>query len=274
MVLEARYVCDDDCPALPHEVVLARLNGLPGEPGYIPWAAFESHTIGPACAWIRLCDWQTGMNSVIMGDPEALGLDEASSRTLLATMQPYFAEDGIALAYWQPGCWLATGEVFRGLRTVSLDRVVGQAVGDWQLLGGTPQESSLRRLQSEMQMLLYTLPLNQQRETLGLPPVSAFWVTGAGALAHELPVASQVQVESRLALAGPDPTAHAQAWQATDENAIAQLLARQRQGETVRLTLCSDHAAHTWRSAGPRNWWQKIQHAWRSAPSSAMWETL
>ncbi|MEO5605971.1 MAG: hypothetical protein ABIR13_00095, partial [Polaromonas sp.] len=40
----------------------------------------------------------------------------------------------------------------------------------------------------------------------------------------------------------------AQAWQALEAGEIAELLARQRAGETVRLTLCGEHSAQTFES--------------------------
>ena len=42
-----------------------------------------------------------------------------------------------------------------------------------------------------------------------------------------------------------DWAAYAQAWAALDANEIAALLARQRAGETVRLTLCGERGATT-----------------------------
>jgi hypothetical protein len=38
----------------------------------------------------------------------------------------------------------------------------------------------LRRLQNEMQMLLYTHPVNERRIARGLPAVNSFWISGTG----------------------------------------------------------------------------------------------
>ncbi len=240
-----RINCDDNCPAMPHELALARLNQLPNVPGFTPWAAFESVSVGEPCAWLHLCHWQIGMGAVTMTAPEVLSLDEASTRQFMAAMAPYFAEDSITLAYWQPGVLLVKGETFRKLRCVSMDRVVGQNIRDWQALGGTPEESKLRRLQNEMQMLLYTLPANDEREAKGLPPINSFWVTGAGVLDAAKPSAAGVQVETRLRLAGADPVARAKAWAEVDANACHRLADQVRSGMPASLTLCGDRAAQT-----------------------------
>ena len=104
-----------------------------------------------------------------MQDPSALALEPAESQALLEAMRPYFEADGISLVYDRPGRWLACGEIFRGLPTASLDRVIGQAVDAW--MPEAPQARALRRLQAEMQMLLYNHPVNDQRPAfiLGLP---------------------------------------------------------------------------------------------------------
>ena len=68
----------------------------------------------------------------------------------------------------------------RVLPAASLDRVVGRTIDDW--MPRTPQAGPLRRLQQEMQMLLYTLPLNDERQRGGLLPVNSFWLHGTGAL--------------------------------------------------------------------------------------------
>ena len=61
--------CDDDAPDTPLERALARAHGLPGAPGQVPWAAFETVTVGTPCAWLRPCHWQLGMDHITLLDP-------------------------------------------------------------------------------------------------------------------------------------------------------------------------------------------------------------
>jgi hypothetical protein len=146
------------------------------------------------------------------------------------------------------------------LHCVSLARVVGQAVGDWQALGGTPAESTLRRLQNEMQMLLYTLPANDEREARGLLPVNSFWVTGAGVLDRQIAPAAGVELEPRLLAAGADPGALAKAWAEVDADACQRLLnhLRHSPGAACSLTLCGERAAQTFELV-PQGLFQKIK---------------
>ena len=46
MRLQHTIEADEDSPATPFELALARAHGLPGAPGHIPWAAFETGTVG------------------------------------------------------------------------------------------------------------------------------------------------------------------------------------------------------------------------------------
>jgi hypothetical protein len=249
--------------------------------GLIPWAAVDAAQhlqAGPdkAWAWVTPSHWAMGREHATMTDPAALGLDEAESRALLAAMQPYFETDGITLHHVPalgPQRWLAEGELFRTLPTASLDRVMGRNVDPWlpgahsprsaERSAGPPQASSapsggsalhevrsvgaisrkMKLLQNEMQMLLYTHALNDERAARGQLPVNSFWLSGTGALPAGYEAASQAPAVPRSlaqAVFADDWQAYAQAWAALDAGDIAQLLARQQAGETVRLTLCGE----------------------------------
>lgn len=257
-----RIECSEDDPSTPFELALAQAHGLPGDPGQIPWAAFETGRTGLPCAFITLCHWQVGADHVRLSPPEDLALDEESARTLLAAMAPYFLEDGITLAPGdKPGTWLATGEVFRGLRSVSMDTLMGRHLTRSLLDGAGTPAATLRRLQNEMQMLLYTHPANEARQQRGLAPVNSFWVTGAGVLDQARSVAPDVRVEVRLQAPAlrRDAAAHAQAWRAVDLEACAALLAVLRAGGDARLSLCGERAAQSFVPAEP-GLWPRIKH--------------
>lgn len=258
-----RLRTEDTDPAMPHELALAQALGWPQAAGHLPWAAWESQTWGPPCAWVRPCHWQVGTDRILMGDPGALQLGEAESQALLAAMAPYFAEDGITLTHGQtPGAWLATGEVFRDLPTASLERVVGRNINAWLPDAATPTGAALRRLQNEMQMLLYTHPLNDAREQRGQPVVNSFWLTGAGVLPNDVSPPPGLAIDDRLAapaLRG-DAAAWAAAWRALDAGPVAGLLQAHNQGQAVRLTLCGERVAQSWVSP-PAGLWPRLRRA-------------
>jgi len=245
--------------SMPCERVLARACGLPDSDGRIPWAAWQvaqegRPTLGAAWARITPCHWQLGQDHVAMGHPDDLQLDARDSQSLLAAVRPYFEQDGIVLEYREPTLWLARGEVFRELATASLDRVVGRAVDDW--ISRAPEARSLRRLQQEMQMLLYTHDVNEDRVRTARLPVNSFWVSGTGALPEPPPSGPPPGLETtqslREAALRGDWHRWAAAWQQLDDVDCAALLQRLDAGRGAAVTLCGDHAAQTWESpAGP-----------------------
>ena len=265
---------DEESPSPPHERALARALGLPGGDGQLAWAAWQvqhgSLAAGvpdnAAWAFITPCHWQVSTDHITLHDPAALGLDEAGSRALLAVIAPWFEQDGITLLYDQPTRWLARGEVFANLRSTSLERVLHRDVRPW--LQSAEQHPVLRRLHSEMQMLLYTHPWNEAREALRQPSVNAFWVHGAGQLAANTPVKQQaphMPLTLRDAALREDWATWASTWQQLDAGAVAELAAQAARGSAVQLTLCGESSAFSWHSA-PRSLRQRISSLFGSKP--------
>lgn len=260
----------------PHERALARALSLPAEDGLIPWAALQAQSLEGAWAFITPCHWQVGTNNIAMSGQELPDFPAHESQTLLAAMQPYFAEDGIALHYEQPTRWLARGDVFRGLATASLDRVVGRNVENW--MPRSASAASLRRLQNEMQMLLYTHPVNEARAQRGAPPVNSFWLSGTGAMPQP-PLNPAVETQPmvvntlRAAALNEDWPAWVQAWQALDASDCAALLAALDQGKSCQLTLCGERNVQTFHTQ-PQTYRQRFMKLFGTQPPSNLLEQL
>ena len=254
----------------PHERVLARTLHLPAADGRIPWAAWHRHqqglsVNGDAWAFVTPCQWHVSTDQVTLRDPETLGLDEAASRALLAIVSPWFAEDGITLAYDQPTRWLARSPLFADLATASLERVLQRDVRAW--MPDARAARTLHRLHSEMQMLLYTHVFNDERAARGLPVVNSFWVHGTGALPAATPSASTnskphsspvIPNTLRDAALHEDWRAWAAAWVALDVGPVADLLRQAEGGAPVLLTLCGERNALGFHNA-PRGLVQRFQ---------------
>ena len=251
---------DDFALSLPHERALARALGLPADNGLIPWAARDVLKNGgqpgtAAWAFITPCHWRLATDHFLMDDPDLLQIEEQESKELMGAMAGFFVEDGITLHYASPTGWRAEGEVFRGLPSASLDRVRGRSLDIWMPEG--EQGRPLRRLQSEMQMLLYTHPVNDAREARGLAPVNAFWVSGTGAWpegARSGMFPADLHMPQHLSPAAlrADWPAWAKAWQQLDATACADLLAHLQQHGQGTLTLCGERSAQRF-EAKPRS---------------------
>jgi hypothetical protein len=267
---------DESTRSPPHERALAQALGIAAADGCIPWAAFEARQLGIAAqddteGWgvVTLCNWQVGIDDVALGDPSAIEIDAAESAALLAVARPFFEEDGIALHPSPvPGRWLARARIFDGLATASIDRAVGYPISQWSPLADAAR--SLRRLQNEMQMLLYTERVNDDRAARGVPPINSFWLSGTGALKAAPSVtgpAPEVSDALRVASLRDDGAGWAAAWQALDAGPVASLLADYTRGADVALTLCGDRAAqrYTVQPRGLARWARSLFERKRAA---------
>ena len=113
----------------------------------------------------------------------------------------------------------------------------------------------LRRLQNEMQMLLYTQRVNDERTPRGAPPINSLL-----AQRHRRPASRRRPAPAPPSVdrgcAAPalrdDAAAWAAAWQALDAGPIAALLAAPGARRAVALTLCGDRAARRFGAAAAR----------------------
>jgi hypothetical protein len=252
--------------SLPHEHCLAQAMGWTAVDGALPWAAQRALALGlipasspsaPPAAWgfISLCHWQVSNGQVTLGDPTHLSVDEATDAALFEAMVGFFAEDGLTLHRDVPGRWLVQSPLLADLPTASLDRVIGRNIDPWLVGGAAPSgvATLLRRLQNEMQMLLYTHPVNAQR---GLS-INSFWLHGTGALpaSDTSPLqAWHVDLGLRDAAVQQDLMAWLDAWVRLDAEVLAPLLARAAQGAGQRLILTGEHVHHVYDSLRPSVW--------------------
>jgi hypothetical protein len=274
-----RVAFDPTSLNLPHEHALAACRGWRPVDGALPLAAWAAHADGlPVQAdqgWGLLTPthWQVGSDQIVLVDPAQLQLDEDESRTLWQALQALFDGEGWSLHWGAPLRWYAVHDTLATLRTASLDRVIGQPIDRW--LPERQAARTLRRLQSEAQMLLYTHPLNAAREARGALPVNSFWLWGTGRTQSLGPGAREPLVDERLR--GPwlaqDWAAWAEAWQGLDALPLAELQACAERGDTVSLTLGGERATQRFDSVR-RPAWQRLTQRWRGVDAAQTLATL
>ena len=253
----------------PHERALAQALGWTVTDGRLPFAAREAQALGlpdAPWAWLTPVHLHVGTEQFTMTDPATLGLDDAASLELLDAVRPLLESEGFTLHHAAPQRWLATHPMFDELATASLDRVIGRNVDPW--LPDQRAARLLRRLQNEVQMLLYTHPLNDRREAAGLPTVNSFWASAGGRLPPQT-AAEAPRLDERLrrpALA-EDWVAWREAWSQLDAQAIAAL------GSADTLTLAGERAAITF-SAQPQGLWQRLSSSFKRPALPALLESL
>ena len=266
---------DEYALSLPHERLLARLRGWPAQDGLLPFAAEAARADGfsPAdgSGWGLLtpAHWHVGHDQVNLVDPATLDLDEPEARTLHATLAPLFEDLGWTWHWAGPMRWYVSHPSLAELPTAAIDRVIGRNVDLW--LNDHPGVMLVRRLQSEVQMLLYVHPLNDAREARGAMSVNSFWLSGTGATQppeRALPADVVVDERLRAPLLGDDWSAWAEAWHALDGGPLRELADAP---SAARLTLAGERHARTWQPAG-RPWWKRLLGG--GAQSHAVLEAL
>jgi hypothetical protein len=277
---EAPDAADELTLSPPHERAMARALGWTITDGRLPFAAKEARALGlpdvteaseateTAWAWLTPVHLHVGTEQFTMTDPATLQLDEAASRELLDAVRPLLESEGFTLHYAAPQRWLAAHPMFDELATASLDRVIGRNVDPW--LPDQRAARLLRRLQNEVQMLLYTHPLNDRREAAGLATVNSFWASGGGRLPPVTSAQAPV-LDDRLrspALA-EDWVAWREGWAALD----AQALATNANDRDLTLTLAGERSALTFTSA-PQSLWQRLSSSFKRPALPALLETL
>lgn len=255
LTLVLRDEADEWSLSPPHERALARALGLQGGSGLLPWAARQAQADGVDTgdlAWGLLtpAHWHLGTEQVSLIDPVQLVLDEATSRALLDAVLPLFTGDGYLLRWGAPLRWYVAHEMLAALPCASLDRVVGRNVDAW--LGSDPAARRVRRLQAEVQMLLHTHPINEERQARGLLPVNSFWLSGCGVAQAATGTPPVVDDRLRAPALADDWAAWVKAWDTLDAGPLATLNQAAQAGQPVQLTLCGEKASATWASA-PRS---------------------
>ncbi len=260
----------------PHERVLARALGWEGGDGALPWAARAAAADGldpGQLPWGLLSPvhWQVGAEHLTMGDPEALALDAAESRAFLDAVRPQFESLGWRCAWGAPTRWYVAHESLAGLPTASLDRVVGRNPDLW--MPDDPRARLVKRLQAELQMLLYTHALNDEREARGQQPLNSVWLSGCGAQQADRGAAPRVLDALRAPALREDWAAWSEAWRALDRGVLREALTAVQGGRPLTLTLCGERHAQTW-EARPRGIVATLRSQWQRAHPAALLATL
>jgi hypothetical protein len=260
----------------PHERALARALGwrVDGHadgrwPLAAHWARADGIDVG-SDAWglVSPVHWRVGTDQVSLADPQALQLDEPTSRRLFDAARPLFEEAGSSaagegaahcprLVFGHAARWYVAHASLDGLRAASLDRVAGRNVDPWLVHGGeSPAQTAAlrrwRRLQAEVQMLLHTHPLNAEREARGLPVINSFWLSGCGRAqpVAQAPAPPRVDETLRAAALAEDWAAWAAGWRRIESGVLTELASTLERGETVTLTLAGERTAATYAPAG------------------------
>jgi len=119
-----------------------------------------------------------GLTDLTPLDPALIALDVQESRALCEAADQHLSVDGVRLSFVDRNVWLVTCAAAVSVLTERPDWLYGEP-----LRPNLPRGKDARlveRWMNELQMLLFTHPVNAAREGRGLPPINVVWLWGFG----------------------------------------------------------------------------------------------
>ena len=271
---------DERSFSAPHEVALAQALGWPALDGQLPLAAraaaHDGVDVGArAVGLLTPVHLHLGTEQVTMTDPDTLALEAADARGLFDALLALFNEVGFDLHWGAPQRWYLAHDSLADWPTASLDRVVGRNIDPWITDAPAARDAPGKahrwpRLQSEAQMLLHGHPINERRESQGLPSVNSVWLSGCGAARAAQAPAPQVDERLRGPALSEDWAAWAEAWHALDAGPIAALL----DGADGSVLTLAGERCHQPFTLQHTSAWQRLRTRWQRAPVHRVLEAL
>ena len=185
---------------------------------------------GNAC-WLRADPVHLRVNrdQLILADHRSLHLSRAEAETFTDALNRHFAADGFVFYPLRPERWYLRVPTPPAITTTALPDAVGRHIDP--VLPKGPDALAWHRLLNELQMLLHSLPLNEDREVRGELAVNSAWLWGVGALPAQVAspyrtVVARDPVARGLALAAGCAVTHAR-------SAVRQWLADASRGDLL-----------------------------------------
>ncbi len=119
---------------------------------------------------------QIDQDEAVLVANEGIELSAHEAQHLIEDLNQHLAQDGLRIHYYQPHQWLLEGDF--ALTTQSIYDVMQQRLQSYQPQG--QDASRWQALLNELQMLLYTHSVNEQRELRQEPTVNSLWLWGGG----------------------------------------------------------------------------------------------
>jgi hypothetical protein len=165
-------------------LLLNRLGWSGGENDDVPVAALERLGSGSDSEgyWFRAdpVNLQEDQNYLMMSYPSVLDLELEEARALTESINQHFAEDGWSLEVVDAQRWYLKLDKDPAIQTTPAWRAVGRDI--FVLMPAGENSRQWHAWLMELQMLLFSHPVNEARIEQGKAPVSGLWLWGGGEL--------------------------------------------------------------------------------------------
>lgn len=121
---------------------------------------------------------QAQRDQLVLIDGETIAITPAEAEALTTALNQHFAQDDLRFIFAHPNRWYLTLDTTPDLVTHPLPHVAGNGINRCLPQGSDGLRWNQRM--TEIQMLLYTHPVNEAREAQGLPTINSVWFWGGG----------------------------------------------------------------------------------------------
>ena len=208
-----------------------------------------------------------GLTDLTPLDPSLISLSEQESRALCEAADQHLSVDGVRLSFIDTNTWLVTFADEISVLTERPDWMIGEPLRPNLLRGKDAR--LIERWMNELQMLLFSHPVNLAREERGLSPINVVWLWGFGstlplresAVLPPLPLAGEGRGEGGRGISKVGEVALSLTPVASGDKIVATTPARGR-GEQNHLTALRNGNVPAWQNA-----WQSLSSEILSADS-------
>jgi hypothetical protein len=182
------------------EAVLGEFNVSPANAPVAALTRIADGGIADDATWLRAdpVHLHVSRDNVQLMDSHVIEPTLAEANAIVATLNQHLAQDELSINVLDNARWYMKIPAGEAPRAPPLWQVAGGSVYD-QLPQGDGR-INWRRLQNELQMLLFDHPVNAAREAKGIVPINGIWLWGAGSLGHFSSIAKVDHVVGKLAL--------------------------------------------------------------------------
>lgn len=144
-----------------------------------------------ACAWQKLGNspesfyWlfatpvhlMLARDSFILADPHTIKLSNDEATQLTISLNQHFSQEGLQF-YWQQNQWFLRLAHDPHIETIAPKHAINRKIDDFQTTGSGAIVWA--KLQNEIQMLLFSHPINHHREKNKQLTINSIWCHGGG----------------------------------------------------------------------------------------------
>jgi len=120
--------------------------------------------------------FEVSMNDVTLTN-KITDLSDDEAHEILDTLNQHFTNDGLRFVFGSNQHWYVVSDQDEQIKSHDIDAVLRQNIIE---KSSTSTKRNWQVIQNEIQMLLHSSEINQQREIAGHKPVNSLWVWGGG----------------------------------------------------------------------------------------------